>query len=59
MLEVDADGAKMVSADCVSQTCVHTPKQTGPGGLIACLPHRVLVKLSGDFDGEGVDAIAE
>ena len=56
-LLVDAQGAKMIAADCHSQDCVHTAKQTTAGGVIACLPHRVLVKLTGDFEG-GVDAIA-
>ncbi|MDR1540620.1 MAG: NusG domain II-containing protein [Clostridiales bacterium] len=51
------DGVKMKSADCASQTCVHTPKRIYSGGVIACLPHKLLIRLEGRFDG-GVDAIA-
>jgi hypothetical protein len=57
ILSVDADGVRMTEADCASQTCVHTAKRTFAGGVIACLPHRVLVRLAGDFGG-GVDAVA-
>ena len=57
VLLVSLDGVEMIAADCESQDCVHTPKQTVSGGTIACLPHRVLVKLSGNFSSE-VDAIA-
>jgi len=56
-LRIFPDGIKMVEADCSSQTCVHTPKQTISGGAIVCLPHKLLVKLSGK-SMDGVDVIA-
>ena len=40
-------GVKMLAADCPSQVCVHTPMQFSPGDTIACLPHKVLVKIVG------------
>jgi hypothetical protein len=61
-LMVYPDGVKMIEADCPSQTCVHTSKRSLSGGIsggvIACLPHKVLVKVTGGDEGE-VDAIAE
>jgi hypothetical protein len=57
-LSASKDGIKMTAADCPSQTCVHTPKQTASGGVIACLPHRTLIKLADMPEGE-VDAIAD
>jgi len=57
VLMVYADGIKMISADCPTQTCVHTPKQSISGGVIACLPNKVIVRLSGEHDSE-VDVIA-
>ena len=56
-LSVFHDGVKMVYADCNSQTCVKTHKLTTSGSVIACLPHRILVKLSGK-GAEEVDIIA-
>ena len=50
-LHADADGVKMIYANCANQTCVNTPKQSQPGGVIACLPNRVLIKLKGDVNG--------
>ena len=34
------------SADCPDKVCVHTPALTGEtNGVIACLPHRVIIRL--------------
>jgi len=56
ILEIDSDGIKIVDANCPTQVCVHTSKQTTAGGTIACLPHRVMVKLIGN--PSSVDAIS-
>ena len=57
VLEVKSDGVKMISADCPGKVCVHTPKQNISGSIIACLPNRVLVKLTSGINSE-VDVIA-
>ena len=50
--------AQITSADCPSQDCVRTPKQSHAGGVIACLPHRVLIRLEGKPAEGGIDALA-
>lgn len=46
-----SDGAVfMEEADCPDQVCVKTGRVDQPGGVIACLPHRVIVYVEG---GEG------
>jgi len=45
-------GARMLEADCHNQDCVRVGMQNRPGGVIACLPHRVLICLRG---GKGAD----
>lgn len=57
-LLVERDGVRVISADCHSQTCVHTGKISGSGQVIACLPHRLIIKLAGPDGGSGVDAVA-
>ncbi len=57
-LLVEPDGARVLSADCHSQVCVRTGKITSPGQVIACLPHRLIIKLAGDAGRNGVDAVA-
>ena len=54
---VYSDGVRVVYADCASQACVNTGKVSTSGGVIACLPHRMMVKLAGDMGG-GLDAVA-
>ena len=44
-------GIMMLEADCRNQDCVHCGLVSRPGGVIACLPHRLLVRLSGGKDG--------
>ncbi|MDR2089629.1 MAG: NusG domain II-containing protein [Clostridiales Family XIII bacterium] len=54
---VVADGGVCVAeADCGSKTCVHSGTKRLPGEMIACLPHRLVIKIAG---GEApYDAIA-
>ena len=56
-LLLEPDGATMIWADCDSQDCVHSGKITRQGGVIACLPNRVMVRLEGGSEEE-YDAIA-
>jgi hypothetical protein len=49
-------GVRVSEADCGSQTCVHSGAKALPGDMIACLPHRLVIKIGG---GEAsYDAIA-
>ncbi|MCL2718639.1 MAG: NusG domain II-containing protein [Lachnospiraceae bacterium] len=57
ILRFEADGVYMAEANCKSQTCVLSGKFSYPGQMIACLPHRILVRLTGKAEG-GIDAIA-
>lgn len=45
---VVADGGVRVSeADCGSLVCVHSGTKRLPGEMIACLPHRLVIKVQG------------
>ena len=52
VLQVSPRGIVMLEADCHNQDCLHTGWQTRPGAMIACLPHRLLIRLTGPKDGE-------
>jgi len=56
VLQIGPDGVRISEADCSNQDCVRTGLQTRPGGVIACLPHRLLVSLSGGKEA-GFDAV--
>jgi len=57
IIRIEADGVYMAEANCRSQICVLSGKHSHIGQMIACLPHRVLVRLTGQAEG-GIDAIA-
>ena len=48
--------AVMQSADCPDQVCVRTGRLTRAGQVAVCLPHRVILKLTGTSTN-GIDAI--
>jgi hypothetical protein len=49
-------GVRVADADCGSRVCVHSGVKKLPGESIACLPHRLVIKIRG---GEApYDAIA-
>ena len=56
VLQFGPQGARMLEADCQNQDCVRVGLQNRPGGVIACLPHRLLICLSGGRGAE-FDAI--
>ena len=46
ILTIRSGSARITSADCPTQTCVHTPALTpNTVGIIVCLPHNVVVQL--------------
>ena len=60
IIEIDSNAAEVTWSDCSSQVCVRTGKISRPGEVIVCLPHRLLITITGSrgADGEeGVDAI--
>lgn len=49
-----SDGAVfMEEADCPDQVCVRTGRVDQPGGVIACLPHRLIVYVESGEGGTG------
>jgi len=57
VLQIGAEGVRIAEADCHNQDCVHAGWQNRAGGLIACLPHRLLILLSGEEEAD-FDAIS-
>ena len=56
LLLLSPQGIMMLKASCPNQDCVRCGLVNRPGGIIACLPHRLLVRLSGAKEG-AFDAI--
>ena len=56
VLQIEPQGVRMLEADCHNQDCVRIGLQNQPGSVIACLPHRLLIRLKGER-GADYDAI--
>lgn len=52
IVRITKDGAYIQEANCSDQICVKWGKVTSPGQTIVCLPHRVVVKVTGNQEGE-------
>jgi len=54
LLQIGPQGVRMLEANCHNRDCVNAGLQDRAGGVIACLPHRLLICLKGgreaDFD---------
>ena len=50
-LKVVFGGVEMISADCRDKTCVNTGFIDKVGQSIICLPHKVVVKITADDEG--------
>lgn len=54
---VDEGSVYMQDADCPDKICVRTGKISRTGETIVCLPHRVVVEITGDE--QAVDSMVE
>lgn len=54
---VEDGNVAMSDADCPDKLCVHTGKIKKTGETIVCLPHRVVVEITGD--GKEYDAVVQ
>jgi hypothetical protein len=58
LVVVEGGSVRVEDADCASKACVHSGRHGMRGSMIACLPHRLVIKVAGgEADGD-VDAIA-
>ena len=62
---VGPGGVRMVSADCRGGDCLRMPAIGANGSVIVCLPHRVILRISGQLapvgpshGGERVDGVS-
>jgi len=58
LIRITEDGVHIAKANCRNQICVQAGQHARPGQIIACLPNRVLIRLTGSMEEEGVDAVA-
>ncbi len=56
VVEVGRASVRIVASPCPRRICVRTGTVRRPGGVSACLPNRVAVRVLGG-SGEGVDAV--
>lgn len=54
---IEDGNVAMADADCPDKLCVHTGKIKKTGETIVCLPHRVVVEITGN--GKEYDAVVQ
>lgn len=50
VVKVHDDGVEMTEADCFDSICVKSGFKKNVGEIIVCLPHKVVVEISGDSE---------
>ncbi|MCL1878765.1 MAG: NusG domain II-containing protein [Defluviitaleaceae bacterium] len=50
LFEVREGGVAFISSDCVDQICVRAGFQRRAGRIVACLPNRVILSVTGETD---------
>ena len=56
VMQVGPHGIRVLEADCHNQDCFRAGLQGRPGGVIACLPHHLLILIIGEKE-DAFDAI--
>ena len=57
VLKIGPEGVRILESDCHNQDCVRAGLRSRQGSIIACLPHRLLIRLSGETEAD-FDAIS-
>lgn len=57
--EIKNGEVKMTYADCPDRICLHSKAISGMGESIVCLPNHVILKITGEEEGGGLDAVSE
>lgn len=52
VLKIEDGKADIISADCYSNDCVHQRKISKNGEMIVCLPHKLVVTITSNTEGE-------
>ncbi len=52
ILKIEDGKADIISADCYSNDCVHQGTISQNGEMIVCLPHKLVVTITSDTEGE-------
>ena len=56
IVEVDSAGIRIIDADCPDKLCIHQGWIKNIPQMIVCLPHRVIIRISGG-NAMNVDSI--
>ena len=51
-IEIKGDSIAIIDADCNDKLCLEIGHITDPGESIICLPHKLMIEVKGDTDGE-------
>ncbi len=54
LIVIEGGSAKVVQASCKGQDCVKMGSISKSGEVIACLPHKMLISITGDGDAPDV-----
>lgn len=58
LLKLTSSGVSVEEANCPDQVCVKWGRISKPGQSIVCLPHKVVISIVGNREGEPLDGIA-
>jgi hypothetical protein len=58
LVELGPAGARVKSSPCANQLCVRQGWVRRVGGVVACVPNRVVVTVLGQMDSDAPDAVS-
>jgi len=57
VVRIEAGSARIVDSPCPNKTCIAGPHISHKGEWNACLPNQVILRIDGDGEEDGVDAV--
>jgi len=58
VVRIEAGSARIVDSPCPNKTCIAGPHISHKGEWNACLPNQVILRIDGEGEEDGVDAVA-
>ncbi len=58
IVRVSPQGVEVIDANCPDKLCVSSPTIGIPGQSIICIPHKLIIRITGEAEGGAVDDTA-
>ena len=59
LIKIEKKKVSIVASECPNKTCIHSGEISNVNQILACIPNGVIVRITGDREGEQIDSVTK